>query len=169
MKSGFYGHDFSFWFSVRFHAGESGVCIWFGFWSPASDTVGSKDTRKLWHETRHSCVTPRGSCPALFTPRFQNHAAIDQGCCWAPPYNIPRSCGRIAPQSWWLSGRSSHFIALCWGGGGRLIIVHCWRKSPRITRTSCPLDEALLTFWPKRFEAKLFLEVRILPGPLCFA
>ena len=81
MKSGFfYGHDFSFWFSVRFHAGESGVCIWFGFWSPASDTVGSKDTRKLWHETRHSCVTPRGSCPALFTPRFQNHAAIDVGC-----------------------------------------------------------------------------------------
>ena len=175
MKSGFfYGHDLSFWFSVRFHAGEDGVCIWFGFWSPASDTVGSKDTRKLRHETRHSCVTPRGSWPALFTPRFQNHAVIDQVCCWAPPYNIPRSCRHIVPQSRWLSSRSSHFIALCWGEEGvpLLCIVEekapassgpvahwmrrCWLSDPRGLKPS--------SFW--RFESSLVRSA--LPKQICW-
>ena len=35
--------------------------FWFWFWSHASDTVGSKDIRNLWHEARHACVTPRGA------------------------------------------------------------------------------------------------------------
>ena len=36
------------------------MLVWFWFWSHASDTVGSKDIRNLWHEARYACVTPRG-------------------------------------------------------------------------------------------------------------
>ena len=65
--------------------------FWFWFWSQASDTVGSKETHTVTWSTacvRYSKGKPLRvvtSCPLLFTPRFRNHAAIGQACCWAPP------------------------------------------------------------------------------------
>ena len=41
-------------------------------------------------------------------------------------------------------------------GGFFSASIHCWRKGPCITRTSCPLEEALLSFWPKGLKHKLF-------------
>lgn len=151
----FLGHDFSFWFNVRFHAREFGARAWFFWsWSHASDTVGQNDIRKLWHEARLLALLRGRPCEhdVMRSCPFFHGSKITQ-----PSMKPAGSRGARAYHGWWLC----RFIL----PRGMPHYADGWRKGPCITRTSCPLDEALLTFWPTWFEAKLFLEVRILPGP----